>query len=62
MAGKNDCSMAGKSWREHMAGNGWREHMAGNGWMRNGWRKRVGGKILRGKGCAKIRHSFEKNL
>ena len=28
--------------------------------MRNGWRERVGGKILRGKGCAKIRHSFEK--
>ena len=25
MAGKNDCGMAGKDWREHMAGNGWRK-------------------------------------
>ena len=44
MAGKNECSMAGKGWREHMAGNGWR----------NIWRDSVCGKILRGKRCLKI--------
>ena len=27
MAVKNDCGMAGKSWREHMMGNGWRENI-----------------------------------
>ena len=36
MAGKNDCGMAGKGWREmgggkRVAGNSWREHMAGKG-------------------------------
>ena len=36
MAGKNDCGMAGKGWREmgggkRVAGNGWRAHMAGKG-------------------------------
>ena len=40
MAGKNDCGMAGKGWREHMTGRSWRET--------------GGGKILREKGCAKL--------
>ena len=36
MAGKNDCGMAGKGWREtgggkRVAGNGCQEHMAGKG-------------------------------
>ena len=36
MAGKNDCGMAGKGWREmgggkRVAGKSWREHMAGKG-------------------------------
>ena len=27
MAGKNDCGMAGKGWREHMEGKRWRENI-----------------------------------
>ena len=37
MAGKNDCGMAGKGWREmgggkRVAGNGWREIVGANIW------------------------------
>ena len=37
MAGKNDCGMAGKGWREtgggkRVAGNGWREKVGANIW------------------------------
>ena len=45
MAGKNDCDMAGKGWREmgggkRVAGNGWREKVGGNI-----WREKVGANI-----------------
>ena len=48
MAGKNECSMAGKGWREHMAGNEWRDDMAGRGWRETGGGT-YGGKALAGK-------------
>ena len=48
MAGKNDCGMEGKGWREHMAGNGWQEDMAGRGWRETGGGT-YGGKALAGK-------------
>jgi hypothetical protein len=43
MAGKNDCGMEGKGWRELMAGRGWRETGGGNI-----WREGVGGKRVAG--------------
>ena len=48
MAGKNDCGMEGKGWREHMTGNGWREDMVGRGWRETGGGT-YGGKAFAGK-------------
>ena len=48
MAGKNDCDMEGKGWREHMARNGWQEDMAGRGWRETGGGT-YGGKAFAGK-------------
>ena len=41
MAGKNDCGMAGKGWREHMAGRGWWETGGRKIWREGVGRKRV---------------------
>ena len=49
MAGKNDCGMAGKGWRE--TGGGKR----GGKWEEgNGWREKVGANIWREKAGANI--------